>query len=130
PFFLYIGTIDTHVSWRPKEPWFSKYDEPGPYKGPFTKVASGNDIGLIAAGKLKVTERDIKRAIAMYDSNVSYQDALLKKLCETLEEWSSLDETMVVVTADHGDGQWEDKRVGHGASLGDSRVQGPLFFYY
>ena len=24
--FLYLGTIDTHVSWRAKEPGFSKYD--------------------------------------------------------------------------------------------------------
>ena len=32
PFFLYVGTIDGHVSWRGREPWLSRYD-PTPYQG-------------------------------------------------------------------------------------------------
>ncbi|HUH04183.1 MAG TPA: sulfatase-like hydrolase/transferase, partial [Kofleriaceae bacterium] len=53
PWFLYIGTIDTHVSWRAKEPWMSKYD-PEPYSGRFKTTASGSDIGKIATGAIKI----------------------------------------------------------------------------
>ncbi|MBI4508576.1 MAG: sulfatase [Deltaproteobacteria bacterium] len=129
PFFLYMGTIDTHVSWRAKEPWFRQYD-PAPYNGRFVKEASGKDVEAMATGKLKVTDRDKTRIIAIYDSNVSYQDDLLGKLLEQLKGWGVADDTMVVVTADHGDEQWEDGRVGHGASLRESLVRVPLVMYY
>lgn len=129
PWFLYIGTIDTHVSWRAKEPWFSKYD-PKPYSGRYVKEASGKDVELMATGKLKITDRDKERIVAIYDSNVSYQDDLLGKLIAKLTEWGILEDTMIVVTADHGDEQWEDGRVGHGASVRESLVRVPLLIYY
>lgn len=129
PTFLYLGTIDTHVSWRAKEPWMSRYD-PKPYAGRFEKVASGNDMGAVATGKLKISERDKEHIVAIYDSNVSYQDELLGKLLDQLKAWGVDQETMVIVTADHGDEQWEDGRVGHGASLRDSLIHVPLAIYY
>ncbi len=129
PWFLYLGTIDTHVSWRAKEPWLSKYDTK-PYSGKFKTVASGADMGAVAGGKLKITERDKDRIRAIYDSNVSYQDDLVRQLFEKLDEWGIRDQTMVVITADHGDEQWEAGRVGHGGSLRESLVHVPLIVHY
>jgi choline-sulfatase len=127
--FLYLGTVDTHVAWKVKEPWTSKYD-PEPYTGPFQQRATGDEIGKIAAGKMTVTDRDKKRIIALYDSNVSYQDALLKELFDKLTAWGIADQTMVIVTADHGDEQFEDGRVGHGQSLRETLVHVPLVIHY
>jgi arylsulfatase A-like enzyme len=129
PWFLYIGTIDTHVSWRAKEPWFSKYD-PAPYSGKYVKEASGKDIEQLATSRKQPSERDKTRIVAIYDSNVSYQDELLGKLFDKLTEWGIAEDTMIVVTADHGDEQWEDGRVGHGASLRESLIHVPLVVYY
>jgi arylsulfatase A-like enzyme len=127
PVFLYLGTVDTHVSWRGKEPWLSRYD-PRPYGGRFATEATGADVDRIAAGKLGVSERDKERIIALYDSNVSYQDDLLRRLGDGLGD--AADDTMVVVTADHGDELWEDGRVGHGGSLRESLVHVPLLIHY
>ncbi len=131
PWFLYIGTIDTHVSWRAKEPWFSKYD-PAPYNGRFKTVASGPDVGKIVGGGIKVDQRDIERIRALYDSNVSYQDDLLGQLMDQLKEWGIADQTMVIVTGDHGDEQFEmgPRRVGHGISLRETLVHTPLVIHY
>ncbi|MFZ4735313.1 MAG: sulfatase [Bradymonadia bacterium] len=128
PFFLYLGTIDTHVSWRAKEPWIKKYSPT--YKGPYEKQASGLDVEKMAAGKIKPTEADKEHIRAIYDSNVSYQDKLLGDLFTKLEAWGVVNDTMVVVTADHGDEQWEDGRVGHGSSLRESLVRVPLLVHY
>ncbi len=124
PWFLYIGTIDTHVSWRPKEPWIGKYHEP--YTGRFAKRFSGADAGK----KLNMTDAEIKWVRAVYDSNVSYQDDLLKQLLEKLESWGIAEQTMLIVTADHGDEQWEEGRVGHGGSLRDTLVHVPMLVHY
>jgi arylsulfatase A-like enzyme len=128
PWLLYLGTIDTHVSWRAKEPWISKYS-PG-YSGKYKKEASGKDVEQMATGKIKPSDAEKQHIIAIYDSNVSYQDALVGKLEEKLKAWGIADDTMIIITADHGDEQWEDGRVGHGGSLKESLIRVPLILYY
>ena len=126
PWFLYLGSIDTHVSWYPKDPWIAKYHPP--YSGRFAKRFSGEDAGKGAA--LKITDAEIEWVRALYDSNVSYQDDLLGRLLTQLAEWGIADDTMVVVTADHGDEQWEDGRVGHGGSVREILIHVPLVIHY
>ena len=126
PWFLYMGMIDTHVTWRPKEPWMSKYD--GGYKGRFEK-GYGDDGALKGSGK-DMTDREKEHVRALYDSNVSYQDDLLRQLIEKLQAWGIYDQTMIIVTADHGDEQWEEGRVGHGGSNRDMLIHVPLIIHY
>lgn len=128
PYFLYLGLIDTHVSWRAKEPWITRYSPK--YDGKYKTVASGKDVEEMAAGKLKITDADKEHIRAIYDSNVSYQDKLLADMFERLKSWGHADDTMVIITADHGDEQWEDGRVGHGASLRESLIRVPLLVHY
>ena len=132
PFFLFIGTIDTHKPWVGHEPWLSQYD-PGPYEGPFKVAARARDLG-IKRGTMRCTQtqsdRDLQRINAIYDSDVSYQDSVLGRLLDDLEKWGIADETMIIVTADHGEELWEDGRCGHGASLRETLVHVPLFVRY
>ena len=128
PWFLYLGLIDTHVSWRAKEPWIKQYSPK--YEGKYKTQASGVDVEAMAAGKLKITDADKEHIRAIYDSNVSYQDKLLGDMFAKLKAWGVDQDTLVVVTADHGDEQWEDGRVGHGASLRETLIRVPLAIYY
>lgn len=125
PWFLYLGMIDTHVTWRAKQPWMDKYD-PG-YKGRF-QDAFGDD-GTKGFAK-DLTDREKDHVRALYDSNVSYQDDLLGKLIAKLTEWGIYDQTMIVITADHGDEQWEDGRVGHAGSQKQTLIHVPLVIHY
>jgi arylsulfatase A-like enzyme len=125
PWFLYLGMIDTHVTWRAKQPWMDKYD--GGYKGRFAD--SFGDDGKEGFAK-DLTDREKDHVRALYDSNVSYQDDLLGKLIAKLQEWGIYDQTMIVVTADHGDEQWEDGRVGHAGSQKETLIHVPLVIRY
>ncbi|MEZ4400620.1 MAG: sulfatase [Kofleriaceae bacterium] len=127
PWFLYLGTVDTHVSWRAKEPWLGKYD-PG-YTGRFKDVFSGADAAAAAKGG-NLTDAERNHVRALYDSNVSYQDQVLGDLVQKLQDAGIWDQTMLIITADHGDEQWEDGRVGHGASSRDMLVHVPLLIHY
>ncbi|HKE19438.1 MAG TPA: sulfatase [Kofleriaceae bacterium] len=132
PFFLFVGTIDTHKPWVGHEPWLSQYD-PDEYEGPFLYAARARDLG-IKRGSMRCTrtpgERDLERINAIYDSDVSYQDRVLGQFLDKLDRWGIADETMVIVTADHGEELWEDGRCGHGASLRETLVHVPLFVRY
>ena len=126
PWFLYLGMIDTHVTWRAKQPWMDKYD--GGYKGRFEKEYG--DDGPHGSNGKDLTEKEQQHVRALYDSNVSYQDDLLGQLQKKLTDWGIWDQTMLVVTADHGDEQWEDGRVGHGGSERETLLHVPLLIHY
>ncbi len=126
PWFLYLGLIDTHVTWRAKQPWMDKYD--GGYKGRF--ASEYGDDGPNGSNGKDLTDKEKDHVRALYDSNVSYQDDLLGQLVEKLKTWGIFDQTMLIVTADHGDEQWEDGRVGHGGSERETLLHVPLLIHY
>jgi arylsulfatase A-like enzyme len=129
PFLLYIGTIDAHVSWRAHEPWIAKYD-PEPYQGPFVKACLDPQLDKIVAGQMKINERDKQRIEALYDSDVSYNDQQFGKLLEYLEKSGHLEDTMIVLIADHGDEMYEHGKIGHGQSLHEELVHIPFVISY
>lgn len=128
-FFLYLGTIDAHVSWRAYEPWISKYD-PKPYSGPFVKGCMDPQLDKIVAGQLTVTARDRERVIALYDSDISYNDQQFGAMLDLLKKAGRDGETMIVFTSDHGEEFWDHGRIGHGQSLRQELIHIPMWIYY
>ncbi len=127
PWFLYMGWIDTHVTWRAKSPWIEKYD-PG-YKGKF-ETSYGDD-GKGGSNGKGLSEKEQNHVRALYDSNISYQDDLVGKLVEKLQAWGIYDKTMIIITADHGDELWEEAdRVGHAGSQRETVIHVPLMIHY
>lgn len=57
----------------------------------------------IEAVKTPLTEDEVRAARRAYYANVSYFDSKVGALIQTLDEIGELDNTIVIVTADHGD---------------------------
>ena len=129
PFFLYLGVIDAHVSWRAYEPWISKYDNK-PYSGPFVKGCMDPQLDKIVAGQMQITARDRERVIALYDSDISYNDQQFGQLLELLKKTGHENDTMIVFASDHGEEFWDHGRVGHGQSLRQELIHIPMWIYY
>lgn len=129
PFFLYLGTIDPHVSWRGRQPWLDRYD-PQPYQGKYTTNVMGPDWDRLAGNPERASARDRQRIAAIYDSTVSYNDQQLGRVLQALSERGLAEQTMTLITADHGEELWELGRIGHGGSLRDTVVQVPLIVHY
>jgi arylsulfatase A-like enzyme len=72
---------------------------------------------------------DIERLRAIYDSAISYQDVQVGRLVQQLKSWGIWDQTMLIITADHGEELFEDQRCGHGGSLRDSLTRVPLLIH-
>jgi hypothetical protein len=66
---------------------------------------------------------------ALYDSGVAFTDARLGLLFQGLEEGGWLENTVVVVTSDHGEEFWEHDAFGHGKELYDHQLRVPLILY-
>jgi len=127
--FIYVGTIDSHVSWRGRQPWLKLY-HPEPYKGTFEKDVLGPIWEKVATGSRPTPPADRKRVLAIYDSTVSYNDSALGKLLATLKEKGLRDDTMIVITADHGEELWDHGHAGHGSSIKQELVAVPLVIHY
>jgi arylsulfatase A-like enzyme len=133
PALLFIGTVDTHGPWIARKPWIDRYDGPAPYTGPFQRYGTMAELG-IRRGQMGCSKipppRDIERLRAIYDSAVSYHDQQLGELVAGLQRMGIYDQTMIVITADHGEELFEDRRCGHGASLRETLVRVPLLVHY
>ncbi len=129
PFFLYLGTIDPHVTYRRHEDLIEMYD-PEPYNGRFSRYCLGTDLGKIKGGGIKVTDRDKERIIALYKNEITFNDRAFGKLRTELEAAGLWEDTMVIVTSDHGDEFWEHGSVGHGHNVYGELVHVPMIVYY
>lgn len=131
PTYLFMGTIDTHGPWIARKPWIDIYS-PGPYRGPFVEFGTAKDLGFKPGSmgcSIIPPKEDIERLRAIYDSAVSYHDQQVGRLIAQLKSWGIWDQTMLVITADHGEEMFEDVRCGHGGSLRDSLTRVPLLIH-
>jgi arylsulfatase len=58
-------------------------------------------------------QRDLEQLVALYDGEVAMFDMFLGRLLQQLKPRSLWNETMVIVTADHGDEFFEHGHKGH-----------------
>ena len=131
PTYLFLGTIDTHGPWIARKPWIDIYS-PGPYRGPFQEFGTAKDLGFKAGSmgcSIIPPPADIERLRAIYDSAISYHDVQVGRLVSQLQAWGIWDQTMLILTADHGEELFEDGRCGHGGSLRDSLTRVPLLIH-
>jgi len=131
PVYLFLGTIDTHGPWIARRPWIDIYS-PGPYHGPFQEFGTAKELGFKAGSmgcSIIPPPADIERLRAIYDSAISYHDVQVGRLVKQLQSWGIWDQTMLIITADHGEELFEDGRCGHGGSLRDSLTRVPLLIH-
>lgn len=128
PFFLYVHSIDPHVPYRPNKQFLPLYDS-GPYDGP---VNFSHDFALlekVKSGRLKLNARDRRRLEALYDAEISYHDVHFAAIMRALEQRGLADDTLVVVTADHGEEFWDHGSVGHGHNVYQELLNIPMIVH-
>jgi arylsulfatase A-like enzyme len=101
PFFVFLNYFDAHAPYRPPAPFDTAFS-PEDYTAP--------------SGSVMRPER-LKETQACYDGGIAYQDAHLRALLAELRARGYLDDTIVVVTSDHGELFGEHGLVEHGNSL-------------
>jgi arylsulfatase A-like enzyme len=77
-----------------------------------------------------MARRDLEHLIALYDGEIRFTDDWLGRLFEILERMGIDADTIVVVTADHGDEFLEHGGKGHQRTLFDELVRVPLLIRY
>ncbi len=128
PWFLLVGYMETHAPYLP--PWrFARRFQPsgvGAAGRPFFSARAMNIHRLACTA----TSEEWEHAVACYDGEVAYADALVGDLVTFLEDTMQLDQTLIIVCADHGDFLGERGLVYHQYGLGEALVGVPLIVRY
>ena len=120
PFFTYVHTLGAHQPYLPPEPWNEMYS--GAFERWQGEVSSeGENQHFLIDGD---TRRE--RYLELYAGLVSHADHHFGKLVQRLEEIGVLDNTLLVVTADHGHALWDHGLAGHGYQLFEETIRVPL----
>ena len=139
-FFLYLQYIDLHAPIAPPEPYFNFFPvEEGGERNQRHEdwaFARQEDWSAVDFRRFKAHK------IALYDGALRYVDSEIDRLLGLLAEMGSLEETLVVITSDHGEEFWDhadigrqlgnDPRdiwgVGHGHTMYQELLHVPLVF--
>ncbi|MEM9341450.1 MAG: choline-sulfatase [Pseudomonadota bacterium] len=104
PFCLVTSFFHPHDPYVARHAFWDLYDDiPLPESPPATDPMSRRLMDGIEASTTPVTPEEVRRARRAYFANVSYIDAKIGELIQTLTETDALDNTVVIVTSDHGD---------------------------
>jgi len=104
PFFLFVHYFDPHAPYVPPEPFLSQFAPPG--KQP----------------------TELEKIIDQYDGEIAFTDREIGKLFETLKKIGIEENTLVVVTSDHGEGLGQHDHLGHSINIYEEAVRVPLLF--
>jgi len=120
PFFLFVHLFDVHYdfvapasSWKPFAP---------DYDGPMDGLDFSTDDAIHA----DMDPADLAHLLALYDGEIAYTDEQLGRLLTRLQRDDREDDTLIIVSSDHGDEFFEHGEKGHRLNLFEEVLDVPL----
>jgi len=127
PFFMWVHYMDVHAPYLPREPYFSYYSSDKP-KDQITSFKE--HLNKIYAKLYKdpnsITLEERQLIINCYDSEIRYFDHNFKNLLHQLRKYGFLNNTVIILTSDHGEEFWEHGKWGHYMRMYNVNVHVPL----
>lgn len=128
--FIYELTIDPHVTYDPPDKFLKMY-WPGRYRGPIPRRMTGDHLARLIRGQIRLRKpEDLKRLKALYYGEVSYNDHWFGVMLKDLKEMGVLDQSVIVMTSDHGDQFRERGSYGHAKTLHEEEIAMPLLLWW
>jgi arylsulfatase A-like enzyme len=119
--FVFLHAFNCHVP----------YDPPKEYDLFLNGNMSSYDVSSISHLYEKdipapESDEDIEKVVAKYDGSIRYADHLVGRFVLELDRIGILEETVFIVTADHGEEFWEHGYFGHTKALYEETLRVPL----
>lgn len=110
-FFIYLHFMDTHVPLTPPDECLALFLPDGTSQDAATEASTwseykkAEDLDSGSFRDFRALKRDF------YDASLAYLDRELGRLFKELERRGILDDTLIVVTADHGEEFWDHPEI-------------------
>jgi arylsulfatase A-like enzyme len=124
PFFIWLHYMDVHHPYIPPKKHLSKVSN---------SIISMKEAKTLHTKMLKkpdsMTNNDLRKLIDLYNGCINYVDFWIGNFLYVLENMNLLDNSLIILTADHGEAFGEHGDFGHGeikANLYDEVIRIPL----
>lgn len=121
-FFLFLHYFDVHHDYVPPKPFDTRF---GP---PYDGWVNGRGVTKDPRYNPNMDRKDFERLLALYDGEIGWVDDNIGRLLKNINDFTPeiLENTLIIVTSDHGDEFFEHGRAGHRKNLYGSVVRVPL----
>lgn len=127
PFFLFVNLNVAHLPYAPPPRWRrGRLDETEDVVARLPRLMRVSGMWKHYAGELELDEEDLRILRALYHSEVAIADDLVRRLLESLAGAGIDDETLVIVTSDHGENIGDHGLIDHVLSMHDTTLHVPL----
>lgn len=125
-FFAYVHFREPHFPYNPPPPYDSMFGPSEIFPDGVTDWSVIEAVNARAASGTPPAEDVVERVRTLYEGNYAYVDALIGELVRCLEEHDLDEDTVLIVTADHGEALFEHGYIGHNTQLYEESVRVPL----
>lgn len=129
PFFAFLNYYDAHDPYVVPEGFGRHFGEVPTTPADFALINSPHIDQRLSSGK-GVTPRELALVRDSYDDCIAYLDEQIGLLFDELDRRGVLENTLVIVTADHGEHLGEHRIYGHGQSLYRAEIHVPLLIVH
>lgn len=124
PFFAFLNFFDAHGPFTPPADFPRRFGRP---------PANPDEEAAIREWDVRsrngLSDAQVALARDSYDDCLAYLDEQIGLLFDELDRRGVLDDTLVILTSDHGEELGEHDLVGHGRSLYDQETRVPLLVF-
>jgi arylsulfatase A-like enzyme len=127
PFFWFVNLTECHSPYLPPRP----YNDLGAI-GRFRAAEEARryltlgTIWQVCLGAATIPPHAFERMKHLYQRSIRYMDDWFEQLLTMLDKCRLLDDTVVMVTSDHGENLGESNLIGHAFSLDDRLIRVPF----
>jgi arylsulfatase A-like enzyme len=129
PFFIFINSMHTHIRYKYKRRNFKNLGFKNYFFKRFSKRFNSNIVRKRVSNSENVSN-EIEIVKEKYLSSINYSDELVYGLYKLLEKKGILDNTILIITADHGEEFLEHGFVEHASSLYNPIIKIPLIIRF
>jgi len=129
--FLFVHYWDPHLPYDAPEPFMGRYRQAGlAYDPAIEKVLAARKM-LKGPAPKQHKQKLAALYAAEYGAEISYTDQQIGRLLTGLEEQDLLENSLVILTADHGETMNEhENKIQHGKSVFDTEIRTPLIMRF
>jgi arylsulfatase A-like enzyme len=131
PYLAFFNYMEAHRDQRPPRAWRRLFLDEEQVARSYelerdadVLVCADSDYWIVPEGT--VSEADLEVSLGLYDASLRYQDDRLRELFGLFEASGLLENTVVIVVSDHGEGFGEHGIFQHHSSVHDVLVHVPL----
>jgi len=130
PFFMFINLNGAHLPYVPEPLVLIELTTESRPVERVKRLKQVKGMWRYLGGTVKLDEFDFQIMREMYEAEVAMVDALVGELVEALRVHELLDDTLIIVTADHGENIGDHGRIDHTLSMHETTLHIPLVMRY